>query len=112
VPTILDLAGVQPTTHLEGKPVPSPPGRSLVSAFAADVQIERDQLWWSHEGHRALRIGAWKLVAASGDDWELFDLSIDRAETNDLAAEHPKRVKRMAGLWKAQEDEFLELVKQ
>ena len=74
------------------------------------MQIERDDLWWSHEGHRALRIGKWKLVAASGDAWELFDMSTDRAETNDLAAEHPQRVKRMAGLWNARLDEFIELV--
>lgn len=110
VPTILDLAGVPPTTSLKGEPVPSAPGKSLVPAFAADVQIERDHLWWSHEGHRALRIGAWKLVAASGDEWELFDLSTDRAETRDLSAEQPERVKSMAGLWQARENEFLELV--
>ena len=111
MPTILDLAGVQPSTTLEGEPVPSAPGKSLVPAFAADVHVERDHLWWSHDGHRALRIGDWKLVAASGDAWELFDLGTDRAETSDLAAEHPERVESMAALWKVREDEFLELLK-
>ncbi len=110
VPTILALADVKPLASPAGQAAPPAPGKSLVPAFAADVQIERDDLWWSHEGHRALRIGKWKLVAASGDAWELFDMSTDRAETNDLAAEHPQRVKRMAGLWNARLDEFIELV--
>jgi arylsulfatase len=111
VPTIVELAGGKPTTTLHGKPVPPSPGRSLVPAFAADKEIERDSLWWSHEGHRALRIGDWKLVAAKGDPWELFDLSKDRSETRNLAAKHAGRVQEMAKMWKAREDSFLELVK-
>ncbi len=111
VPTIVELAGGKLTTTLHGKPVPPSPGRSLVPAFATDKEIERDSLWWSHEGHRALRIGDWKLVAAKGDPWELFDLSKDRSETRNLAAKHAGRVQEMAKMWKAREDSFLELVK-
>ncbi len=111
VPTLLDLAGVRAATELEGAPVPPAPGRSLVPAFAGDVQIERDHLWWSHEGNRALRVGHWKLVAARGDDWELFDMRADRAETDDLAGEHRERVEQMAELWQACESEFIELAK-
>lgn len=111
VPTILELAGTQPTATLAGKPVPIAPGRSLVPALRADVTIQRDHLWWSHEGHRAVRIGDWKLVAAKGDPWELYDMAEDRSETRSLAAEHPEKVEQMAKLWQAREDEFLELVK-
>ncbi|MCA9165826.1 MAG: sulfatase-like hydrolase/transferase, partial [Planctomycetales bacterium] len=49
VPTVLELAGVAAVADL--------PGRSLVPAFTDDVAIARDSLWWSHEGHRALRQG-------------------------------------------------------
>ena len=41
-------------------------------------------------------------VAAKGGGWELYDLSQDRAEQNDLSAKHPERVKRMAAAWDRQ----------
>ena len=37
-------------------------GRSLVPAFA-DKPIDRDAIYWEHEGNRAVRVGDWKLVA-------------------------------------------------
>lgn len=111
VPTVLEIAGAKATTSLAGKPIPKAPGHSLVPAFAADVKIQRESLWWSHEGHRALRLEDWKLVAAKGDPWELYDLKNDRAETSNLAAKHPQRVQQMASMWQAREDAFLELVK-
>ena len=98
VPTVLELAGATPPSDA--------PGRSLVPAFDADVTVERDALWWSHEGHRALRQGDWKLVAAHGDPWSLYDLAEDRAETRDVAAEHPDRVAAMAAEWQRIEDGF------
>jgi arylsulfatase A-like enzyme len=118
VPTILELAGGMPTgngTMAEaGQEVsatagsgPAPPGRALTPAFAADVPIERDYLWWLHEGNRALRVDDWKLVAAGADGpWELYDLSVDRAEANDLAAEQPERVGRMAATWNTAAEQF------
>ncbi|MEQ8789092.1 MAG: arylsulfatase [Pirellulaceae bacterium] len=109
VPTILDVAGGRPLDSWQGEPVPAAPGKSLKPAFARDGAVERDYLWWSHEGNRALRLGDWKLVAAKGDAWELYNLADDRAETNNLAAKHPDRVEKMAQLWKQREDEFREL---
>ena len=64
--------------------------------------MKRESLWWLHEGHRAIRVGDWKLVAAKGDDWELFDLSKDRSETNNLAKDHPEKVKRLEQTWQSQ----------
>jgi arylsulfatase A-like enzyme len=32
-------------------------------------------------------------------DWELFDLSQDPGETNDLSREHPDRTDSMIALW-------------
>ncbi|MCA9267789.1 MAG: arylsulfatase, partial [Planctomycetales bacterium] len=74
-------------------------------AFHDDVVIDRDFLWWLHDGHRAVREGDWKLVAASGDPWELYDLSVDRAESNDLAQSHPDVVQRLEAIWNRQLEE-------
>jgi arylsulfatase len=99
VPTLLEVLDIDKPTHWEGEPVPPAPGRSLVSALASDVTIERESIWWLHEGNRAVRVGDWKLVAAKGDPWELYDLTTDRAESNNLATQHPEKVKELETLW-------------
>jgi arylsulfatase len=107
VPTLLDLVGGKRVETWEGQPIPTPPGKDLKPALASDVAVPRDSIWWQHEGNRALRIGDWKIVAAGADSpWELYDLSVDRAETNNLAAQQPDRVKAMADTWSRQTEEF------
>ena len=75
------------------------------------MTIERDYLWWLHEGNRAIRVGDWKLVAAKGDPWELYDLSNDRSETRNLAAEYPDRVAEMESIWQQHLEASIELAK-
>ncbi len=109
VPTILDVVGGQPLKTWNGKPVSTAPGHSLVPAFAKGGVVKRKDLWWSHEGNRAIRVGDWKLVAAKGEPWELFDLSTDRTETRNLAQQHPDRVKELEGIWRQREQDFIAL---
>lgn len=110
VPTIMDVAGGKRFETWEGQPTPVPPGKALTAAFAKDVAVPRDSIWWLHEGNRALRVGDWKIVAAGAKSaWELYDLRTDRAESNDLAKKQPDRVKAMAELWSKQTEEFCAL---
>ncbi len=111
VPTVLELAGIELPKQWEGEPVPPPPGKSLVRALAHDVVIPRDSLWWLHEGNRAVRVGDWKLVAARGDPWELYDLKTDRAEQHNLAEHQPDKVSELEQVWQRQTDGFIELAK-
>lgn len=111
VPTALELAGATKPNVWNGEPLPPAPGRSLVPAFAKDQSIARDSLWWLHEGHRAVRVGDWKLVAVNGEPWELYDLKTDRAEQRNLAAQMPEKVKELEQTWQRQTDSFTELVK-
>lgn len=109
-PTILDLAGV----GVEVDDAPAMSGKSIRPAFQDDMVILHDELWFYHEGNRALRQGSWKLVFADdvnagkrgsdredklGVEWSLYDLSTDRAEQNDLSEAEPERVKEMAARW-------------
>ena len=105
-PTMLQLAGGSWPTECRGQPLPPTPGCSLVSTFDVDSALPRKALWWLHEGNRALRVGDWKLVAAKGDPWELYNLHDDRAENDDRAADFPDRVKSMRTLWQTMTREF------
>lgn len=111
VPTLLELAGIPKPETWEGEPIPTAPGHSLVPAFASDAKIDRHSLWWLHEGNRAIRMGDWKLVAAEGEPWELYDLSTDRAEQTNLASAQPEKVKELAAAWEAQTVAFTELTR-
>lgn len=110
VPTILEIAGGQRFDRWDGRPVPTPPGTSIVPVFANDGSVSQEFLWWLHEGNRAIRVGDWKLVAAGeSGPWELFDLGADRTETIDLAARRPDKVHQLEQAWKQRWDEFREL---
>ncbi|MEY3110693.1 MAG: hypothetical protein RL079_1378 [Verrucomicrobiota bacterium] len=111
VPTILELAGIPKPADWKGQPMPAAPGKSLALAFAKDITIERPSLWWLHEENKAIRVGDYKLVAAKGDAWALYDLKTDRAEQNDLSAKMPEKAKELADLWQKQTDEYVALAK-
>jgi arylsulfatase A-like enzyme len=111
VPTVLDLLGIQKPRDWNGDSIPEAPGKSLVPAFAKDQTISRDSIWWLHEGNRAIRVGDWKLVAAKGDAWSLYDLRTDRAEQHDLASQIPEKVSELSALWQKQTDDFTDLAR-
>jgi arylsulfatase len=74
-------------------------GRSLVGALDGRP-IEREAIYWEHEGNRAMRQGNWKLVAKGpAGAWELYDMAADRTEMHDLASSEPGRVKEMVAKW-------------
>ena len=106
-PTIVELAGGTWPTTLDGTPVPPPHGRSLVPAFAQDIAVKRDSLWWLHEDNRAIRIGDWKLVRAAKQSgaWELYDLRTDRSESHNLAAAMPDKVRELEQAWNTQAEQ-------
>ena len=87
-------------------------GKSLIPAFI-NQSIEREALYWEHEGNRAIRIGKWKLVSKPNrkprlfdlieelpaDDWEVYNIEADRTEMNDLASKYPEMVNDMSAKW-------------
>ena len=111
VPTILELAGVEKPKSWKGVPIPKAPGKSLVSSFSEELTIPRESIWWMHAGNRAIRQGNFKLVAAKNDPWALYDLSKDRAESNDLSKKMPKFKSKLENLWNEKVIQFKELLK-
>jgi len=111
VPTILELAGVEKPKSWKGVSIPKAPGKSLVSSFSEELTIPRESIWWMHAGNRAIRQGNFKLVAAKNDPWALYDLSKDRAESNDLSKKMPKFKSKLENLWNEKVIQFKELLK-
>ena len=100
--TLFQLTDVLPTI-LDATGVPMPPelgGRSMLPALRGESQ-EEQPLFWEHTGNGAVRLGDWKLVRGFGGAWELYSMSLDRAELHDLAAEHPQLVVELAALYDA-----------
>ncbi len=106
-PTMLELAGGKPLEKVNGQPVPTAPGKSLVPLFAKDDTVTRDSIWWLHEGNRALRVGNWKIVAAGKDNaWELYDLNADHTEMKNLATTQPEKLRDLVAVWEKQLQEY------
>ena len=110
VPTILEMAGIPKPSSWKNQKVPTAPGKSLVPTFASDVAIQRDHLWWFHDGHRAVRKGDFKLVSAKNEPWELYNLKTDRAESKNLVNQKPKLKEKLENLWNEQVKEFKRLL--
>lgn len=124
-PSLASLAGATWAAEVEGLAVPAKEGRDLSPLWlgAATATDERGPLWWYHSGNRAYRDGDWKIVAkapegargkaAAENDatiaWELYNIAEDRAESRNLAAEHPDKVAALAAAWERQLKKSAEL---
>lgn len=97
--TCAELAGAKYPEKIDEHNITPLQGKSLLPAFANE-KIDRDAIYWEHEGNRAIRSGDMKLVAKSpGGNWELYDISKDRAEMHDLANEMPDKVSQLKLKW-------------
>ncbi|HIK93576.1 MAG TPA: arylsulfatase [Planctomycetes bacterium] len=97
--TCVDIAGANYPVNHGGQQITPLEGRSLTPAFAGK-KIEREAIYWEHEGNRAIRVGDWKLVAKGGTGpWELYNVRSDRAELNNLATAEPTRVRVLSAQW-------------
>jgi len=99
--TCLDVAGAEYPREIKGKDITPLEGKSLRPVFEGKGRRGYEALFWEHEGNRAVRQGKWKLVAAHGSPWELYDLEADRTELNDLAAGHPEKVNELKALYES-----------
>lgn len=111
-PTLLELTGTKhPGSEYKGRPVASMSGVSMLDLWQgeADSQATRDRvLGMELMGKRSIRKGDWKLVHMPKpygiDDWQLFNLSTDLREMNDLSTKNPDTLKEMIGYW----DDYVE----
>ena len=97
--TCVDVAGATYPAEFRGHTIVPVEGRSLLSAFA-NQPIDREAIYWEHEGNAAVRVGDWKLVRLGyKGPWELYNLKDDRTELHDLSAVQPDRTRELAAKW-------------
>jgi arylsulfatase A-like enzyme len=61
-------------------------------------QEQHNYLYWEYRGQTAVREGAWKAYRKGNGDWELYDLSKEVEELDDVAADYPEVINRLIGL--------------
>lgn len=98
--TVLDVSGAEYPKEYKGNKILPLEGVSMVPTFSSEA-ARNAPLFWEHEGNAAVRVGKWKLVRKYPGAWELYDMELDRTELNDLAAQHPERVKEMKAQYDA-----------
>ncbi|MCP5533622.1 MAG: arylsulfatase [Akkermansiaceae bacterium] len=99
LPTLAGLAGAEIPTTWPGRKPTALAGTTLEPVLAGPPLGERPPIHYLFSTDRGLREGNWKLVSFRSAPWELYDLSEDRAEQHDLAAQEPERVAAMVRRW-------------
>ncbi|MDB5393354.1 MAG: arylsulfatase [Rhodospirillales bacterium] len=106
-PTLLELAGTaHPGTSYRGREIVPMRGESLIPYLnKRSEQVHDDQTGtgWELFGRRAIRQGDWKalyLPAPYGPGkWQLYDLSGDPGEIEDMAETQPEKLTELLRLW-------------
>jgi arylsulfatase A-like enzyme len=105
-PTVLELAGTAHPCTYHGREVAPMRGRSLVGYMSGTAEAVHDAdtgTGWELFGRRAIRQGDWKalyLPAPYGPGaWQLYDLSRDPGEIDDLARSQPDKLAELLELW-------------
>ena len=111
VPTILEACGVTFPEVVDGATQRPLDGVSMAYSFHAepDAATEKHTQYYEMFGQRGIWHDGWKAVTAHGpmagtskfpdDIWQLYHTDVDRAETNDLAAKHPEKLRELIDLW-------------
>ncbi len=99
-PTFMELGGAAYPAAADESELE---GRSLTGTFdGSNADFTERDVFFEHEGNRGMRSGKWKLVAPNGtSNYELYDLSVDRGESNDLSDTHPEIEQELRVRWEA-----------
>lgn len=93
--TCVDVADAEYPESYGGKRIHPMEGESLVPLFEGKQKENDRTLYWEHEGNSAIRDGKWKLVKRHKKQWELFNMEVDRTETEDLSERFPDKASRL-----------------
>lgn len=97
--TAIDVADAEYPENWPGVELEPLQGKSLAPIFAGETREPHDFLYFHFSDNRAIRKDNWKVVTHRASQWELYDIEKDGTELNNLAADHPEKVKELSDLW-------------
>lgn len=97
--TFMEVAGAKYPKQVGTRTVDPLQGKSLLPVLRGQIRAGHDTIYQHFGTDRALRQGDWKVVAAKGGRWELYNLAEDRTERHDLSAKQPERTRKMTSEW-------------
>ncbi|HVN69706.1 MAG TPA: arylsulfatase [Candidatus Binatia bacterium] len=121
VPTILEICGLEMPKVYNGVEQYPLSGVSMRYTFDAtpDAPTRKKRQYYAMLGTRGMWEDGWKAVAlhvpfiARGrfdqDEWELYHVDVDRAESNNLAEQHPEKLQALVKAWFEEADKNLVL---
>ncbi|BCX48840.1 hypothetical protein HAHE_27480 [Haloferula helveola] len=101
MPTLASLAGATYPPENWAAEIPPMQGTSLLPAFTGGSLKRESPIFWQWSSGGAVRDGDLKAVFWGKSNWELYDLSTDTNESDDLAEEKPKELAALQSRWKA-----------
>jgi arylsulfatase len=113
--TLADISGARYPESIRGQQVGAMDGISLLPAFKKGTVVRGEPMFFEWRNGLAVIDGKWKLVKQkvrpqdektglwefSTQEWELYDLSRDATETNNLAAAYPEKVAELEAKYDA-----------
>jgi arylsulfatase len=112
MPTILDVAGIELTRNINGRPVVPMQGDSVLNFLSGKVKLPyagADQVGYELFGMKAFFDGDWKILwmppPFGPGDWQLYKLSEDPGELIDLSDQQPERLVKMIAQWEQYKEE-------
>lgn len=104
MPTLLDIAAVPHPETFKGRTVLPMTGHSFKPLLAGEpYEGTPDGIGWAIFGTRAYIQDGWKALFLpkpyGRGEWELYDLTADPGEAQDLAAVEPERLKQLIARW-------------
>jgi arylsulfatase A-like enzyme len=91
--TCYEIAGAQYPKEYHDTEITPLEGESFLPALKGREMNREAPITVEHEGNRGIRIGDWKLVAEWDKPWELYNITDDRTEQNDLIDGEKDRAK-------------------
>ncbi|MFK7911856.1 MAG: arylsulfatase [Akkermansiaceae bacterium] len=91
---------IMPTlAQLSGADSPKTDGLSLVpTLIGKGKQAQHPHLYWEYVGQTAVRRGKWKAYKPKKKKWELYDISLDVEEKNNVASDNSEILKELIAI--------------
>lgn len=99
-PTILDVTNTKYPEKYKEHTLTALDGKSFLPVLQGKTEKGRDDIFFEHVSGKAYIKGDWKIVQKTQTQtWELFHLSEDRNETNNLFEKDPVKANEMKTAW-------------